>query len=153
MSLPNGTSVHAKLDQFFSSYKDYCRTRTLNHFAEKIGDIIRQIEENKNMTRNDILRVNGLKNLENELEIVRKDHDRGDQHEDATVKFTKVKCVVGLTNADLSVMINGKEDDEIENKSFDRCFTKSKILDTFYKVGFVPFTRKCITITLWLDTS
>ena len=42
-------------------------------------------------------------------------------------------------------MINGKEDDEIENKPFDRCFIKSKILDTFYKVGFVPFTRKCIT--------
>ena len=79
------------------------------------------------------------------MEIVRKDPDRGDQHEDATAEFTKVKCVVGLTNADLSVMINGKEDDEIENKPFDRCFIKSKILDTFYKVKVVPFTRKCIT--------
>ena len=59
--------------------------------------------------------------------------------------FTKVKCVVGLTNADFSVMINGKEDDEIENTPFDRCFIKSKILDAFYKVGFVPFTRKCLT--------
>ena len=41
-------------------------------------------------------------------------------------------------------MINGKEDDEIENKPFDRCFIKSKILDAFYKVGFVPFTLKCL---------
>ena len=31
------------------------------------------------------------------------------------------------------------------NKPFDRSFIKSKILDTFYKVGFVPFTRKCPT--------
>ena len=147
LSLPNGTSVHAELDQFFGSYKGYCRTRTLNHFAEKLGDKIRLIEENKKiqMTRNEALHVNGLKNLEKEFCNVRKDPERGDQHEDATKEFTKVKCVVGLTNADLSVMINGKEDDEIENKPFDRCFIKSKILDAFYKVGFVPFTRKCLS--------
>ena len=31
------------------------------------------------------------------------------------------------------------------NKPFDRSFVKSKILDAFYKVGFVHFTRKCLT--------
>ena len=80
-----------------------------------------------------------------DLEIVRDDLEKGDQHEDTTTQFKKVKCVVGLTNADLSVMINGKEDDEIENKPSDRCFIKSKILYAFYKVGFVPFTRKCLS--------
>ena len=86
MSLPNGTSVHAELDQFFGSYKGYCRTRTLNHFAEKLGDKIRLIEENKKnqMTRNEVLHVNGLKNLEKELCNVRKDPEIGDEHEDAT---------------------------------------------------------------------
>ena len=42
-------------------------------------------------------------------------------------------------------MINGKEDDAIYNKPFDRMFIKSKILDAFNKVGFVPFERKCLT--------
>ena len=42
-------------------------------------------------------------------------------------------------------MINGKEDDDIFNKPFDRSFIKSKILDAFYKVGFFPFTRKYLT--------
>mgnify|MGYP001479721748 CR=1 FL=1 len=96
-------------------------------------------------TRNEVEQVTKLKNMGKDLEIVRDDLEKGDQHEDTTTQFKKVKCVVGLTNADLSVMINGKEDDEIFNKPFDRTFVKSKILDAFYKVGFVPFTRKCLS--------
>ena len=42
-------------------------------------------------------------------------------------------------------MINRKEDANIENKPFDRCLTKTKMLDTFYKVGFVPPILKCLT--------
>ena len=35
LSLPNATTVHAELDQFFGSFKGYCRSRTLNHFSFK----------------------------------------------------------------------------------------------------------------------
>ena len=42
-------------------------------------------------------------------------------------------------------MINSKKEDKIKHKPFDRYFTKTKNLDAFYKVGFVPFSRKCLT--------
>lgn len=65
-----------------------------------------------------------MKCVNKELEIIRNDHERGDQHEDTNKPFSKVKCIVALTNSDLFVMMNGKEDEIIENKPFDRCFTK-----------------------------
>ena len=55
-----------------------------------------------------------------------------------------IKCVVGLNNYYLSAMINGNDADTLENKSYDRCFTKTKIKDAFYKVGSFPFTRECL---------
>ena len=42
-------------------------------------------------------------------------------------------------------MINGKVSDTIENKPFDKYFINHKIQDAFYKVGFIPFTRKCLS--------
>ena len=56
MSLPNGTNVHVELDQFFGTYKGYCRTRALYHFAEKLKEKIKDIEENKEKqkTRNEV---------------------------------------------------------------------------------------------------
>ena len=41
-------------------------------------------------------------------------------------------------------MINGNDTDTLENKFVDRYFTKTKIKDVFYKVGFLPFTRDCL---------
>ena len=37
LSLPNATSVHAELDQFFGSFKGYCRSRTLDHFSCRLN--------------------------------------------------------------------------------------------------------------------
>ena len=56
LSLPNGTNVHVELDQFFSTNKGYCRTRALYHFAEKLKEKIKDIEENKEKqkTRNEV---------------------------------------------------------------------------------------------------
>ena len=36
LSLPNGTHVHAKLDQFFDAYRVYYIIRTLNYFAKNL---------------------------------------------------------------------------------------------------------------------
>ena len=46
---------------------------------------------------------------------------------------------------DLAVIVNGSEDDAIAMKPFDKCFTKENILRSWQKVGFVPFTRSCMT--------
>ena len=42
-------------------------------------------------------------------------------------------------------MINGYPNDAIEKKPFDRAFTKERIKDAFYKVGYIPFTRRCLS--------
>ena len=36
LSLNNATSEHAELDQFFGSFKGSCRSRTLDHFPDKL---------------------------------------------------------------------------------------------------------------------
>ena len=85
LSLPNWTHVHAELDQFFVTYKGYCRTRTLSYFAWKIKYKINLIEE-KQKTRNEFIRVTNLKNMEKDLEIVIDYLEREDQHKDATIQ-------------------------------------------------------------------
>jgi hypothetical protein len=44
----------------------------------------------------------------------------------------------------LSTVVNGEENDSIELKPFDSHFTKEKILWSWEKIGFVPFTRECL---------
>ena len=72
--------------------------------------------------------------LNENLNNIRNDPEKGDHHGDTNDNLSKIKCVVGLNNYDLFVMINGKDTDTIENKNFDRFFIKTKIEDTIYKV-------------------
>ena len=82
--------------------------------------------------------------MKENLSNIRDDSEKGDHHTDTNDHLSKIKCVVGLKNYDLSVMINGNDTDTLENKFVDRYFTKTKIKDVFYKVGFLPFTRDCL---------
>ena len=50
-------------------------------------------------------------------------------------------AVLNLDFADLPTIVNGSEDDITANRPFDTHFTKEKILWSWAKVGFVPFTR------------
>ena len=45
---------------------------------------------------------------------------------------------------DLAVIVNGRADDDISKRPFDKCFAKEKIVQAWRKVGFVPFTRSCL---------
>jgi len=45
---------------------------------------------------------------------------------------------------DLATVVNGNPDDDITLKPFDRHFTCEKIIQSWEKVGFVPFTRNCL---------
>jgi hypothetical protein len=51
---------------------------------------------------------------------------------------------VSMGFEDLSTVVNGKQGDLLENRPFDRNFTKAKICASWVKVGFVPFTRNCV---------
>ena len=53
-------------------------------------------------------------------------------------------AVLSLTFEDLSTVVNGEENDSIELKPFDSHFTKEKILWSWEKIGFVPFTWECL---------
>ena len=109
----------------------------LINYKAKI-DNIRQDMYNKKYNSKEIDHFHILnENINN----IRDDPEKGDYHEDTNDHLSEIKCVVDLNNYDLSVMINGKDTDTIENKPFDRCFIKTKIKNAFYKVDFFPFVR------------
>ena len=53
-------------------------------------------------------------------------------------------ATLNLDFNDLATIVNGKPDDERCDRPFDCNFTKEKVLWSWAKVGFVPFTRKCL---------
>ena len=53
--------------------------------------------------------------------------------------------VLSLDFSNLATIVNGAPDDLQENKPFDLHFREEKILSSWAKIGFVPFTRKCLT--------
>jgi hypothetical protein len=54
-------------------------------------------------------------------------------------------AVLSLDFGDLATIVNGRPDDEDRDRPFDSHFTKAKILWPWTKIGFVPFTRNCLT--------
>ena len=54
-------------------------------------------------------------------------------------------AVLNLDFNDLATIVNGQPDDEVTDRPFDCHFTREKILWSWKKVGFVPFTRNCLT--------
>ena len=53
-------------------------------------------------------------------------------------------AVLNLNFEDLPIIVNGTATDVVADKPFDLHFTKDKILWSWAKVGFVPFTRSCL---------
>ena len=78
--------------------------------------------------------INLMINLNKNLTTISYNPEYGVHLEDVDEELTRIKCDVALSNQGLSVMINGKETDSIDNRIFDKCFIKSKIKDIFYKV-------------------
>jgi hypothetical protein len=52
--------------------------------------------------------------------------------------------VLNLDFADLPTIVNSTADDINSNRPFTTHFTRGKILWSWAKVGFVPFTRSCL---------
>jgi hypothetical protein len=53
--------------------------------------------------------------------------------------------ILSLGFDDLATIVDGKTGDDISLKPFTKHFTEEKILRAWAKVGFVPFTRHCMT--------
>ena len=52
--------------------------------------------------------------------------------------------ILSLGFEDLATIVDGKADDDVSMKPFTKTFTRDKILGTWAKIGFVPFTRNCL---------
>ena len=57
----------------------------------------------------------------------------------------KQSAIVNLDFGDLATIVNGNLGDDICDRPFDCHFTKGKVLSSWAKVGFVPFTRGCLS--------
>ena len=53
-------------------------------------------------------------------------------------------AVLNLNFGDLPTIVNGTDTDDVKDKPFDLHFTEDKILWSWAKIGFVPFTRSCL---------
>ncbi|KAI2493544.1 hypothetical protein MHU86_21011 [Fragilaria crotonensis] len=53
-------------------------------------------------------------------------------------------AIVSLGFEDLSTIVDGNDGDDVSMRPFSKCFTTDKVLRAWNKIGFVPFTRKCL---------
>ena len=135
MGLPNATSVNQEMDALYGAFKSATYAR---------GELI--------LTER--LRLKGLQNSARAAAAVTPveeqggaddDEEGGEQDGAAPVGGRDRNTIlVSMGFDDLATVVNGKQDDEIGMKPFATNFTKEKILASWSKVGFVPFTRNCI---------
>ena len=62
----------------------------------------------------------------------------------ATPAAQGASSILSLGFDDLATIVNGKEADSLLMKPFAKSFTKKRIVSAWEKIGFVPFTRKCL---------
>ena len=85
----------------------------------------------KAMCRMNTQKIFAEKTLQSSLAVQKKGED-GDN------------IVVSLSNSDLAYIVNGKQEDPVEERPFDCCFVLEKIFKSWMNVGLIPFTRKCM---------
>jgi hypothetical protein len=128
MGLPNATSVNQEMDALYGAFKSATYAR---------GEVI--------LTER--LRLKGLRNSARAIATEEGDDDmeEGEQQDAAGGHDRSPRpALVAMGFEDLATVVNGEQGDEIGMKPFAKNFTKEKILASWSKVGFVPFTRKCI---------
>ena len=67
-----------------------------------------------------------------------------EQQENRRMNNGAVAAPLSIGFEDLAIVINGTADDGLDMKPFSKFFTKERIRASWEKVGFVPFTRKCV---------
>jgi len=78
-----------------------------------------------------------------EMILIEKIKNRG-RMQRATRAAPGASSILSLGFDDLATIVNGKETDVLSMKPFAKSFTKEKVLRAWEKIGFVPFTRKCL---------
>jgi hypothetical protein len=128
MGLPNATSVNQEMDALYGVFKSATYAR---------GEVI----------LTDRLRLKGLQTTARAAAAAAEEDDddnNNDEEEEGDGEPQSRGVTVSMGFEDLSTVVNGKQGDLLENRPFDRNFTKAKISASWVKVGFVPFTRNCV---------
>ena len=68
-----------------------------------------------------------------------------EEKEDVCLKTGNRVCIVTFTNTDIPFIVNGLETDPIELRPFSYFFTEQKIWRSWCNIGWIPFTRKCLS--------
>jgi hypothetical protein len=123
MGLPNATSVNQEMDALYGAFKSSTYARGEAILTER-------------------LRLKGQRNSAPTTD--NGDDEEGEQEDAAGGGHHRSPVAVTMGFEDLATVVNGKHNDEIGMKPFAKSFTKDKILASWSKVGFVPFTRNCI---------
>ena len=125
MGLPNATSVNQEMDVLYGAFKSATYAR---------GEII--------LTER--LRMRGLHNALEQVVVANDEEDILDDGADGIIQRQAVLPSLAMSFDDLATVVNGKANDDIVLKPFANNFTQTKILGSWAKVGFVPFTRSCV---------
>jgi hypothetical protein len=120
MGLPNATSVNQEMDALYGAFKSATYARGEMILTERLR----------------------LKGLRNSARAAAAAEDVNDDDEEGEAQRPPVLVSMGLE--DLATVVNGKQGNEIEERPFEKIFTKAKICASWSKVGFIPFTRNCI---------
>ena len=118
MGLPNATSVNQEMDALYGAFKSATYAR---------GEVI--------LTER--MRLRGLERTAAAAAAATVDGANP-----AAPPATLTAFAMGFE--DLATVVDGKDTDDVSMKPFTRTFTREKILRSWSKVGFCPFTRSCI---------
>ena len=125
MGLPNATSVQQEMDALYGAFKSATYARGEIILMEKMRD---QADHQSRM-------------LDEEADD---DDEATDEQVDGANHTGRAEGALSLGFNDLATVVNGRENEDVSLKPFEKCFTRESILGSWRKVGFVPFTRMCL---------
>ena len=125
LGLPNSTSCTQEQDQLYQEFKGKTQQKTNEIYQDKLSRRSGLISK-----YNIELEATSLDDLETRMVIIK--------------NLAEARKMPKLTNEDLGFIVNGYPEDNISKKPFQSTFTKEKIRECFRRVGYVPFTRRCL---------
>ena len=121
MGLPNATSVNQEMDALYGAFKSATYAR---------GEVI--------LTER--MQQRGLERSALAAAAAAAVNDDDDNEAGPAAPLTRF----AMGFEDLATVVDGKSTDDVSLKPFTRTFTRLKILGSWSKVGFCPFTRNCV---------
>ena len=129
LSLPNGTSCTAEMDQLFEKFKPACKKSAL-----RIATMMMK-------SRMDVRLAEKKANAKVGDESSDVESDESD--DDGKQKRRSI-CNVSFSNLNLANLVNGWPEDPIELRPFDFHFTAEGIIKSWISVGFLPMTGNAV---------